>query len=90
MVCSPLSSADGPAALPDARDLLLAFDFISIDDDIVDAAMDEPDRTLRSVDAIHLATARVLGADLDGLVTYDDRLADAARDAGVNVVSPRD
>jgi hypothetical protein len=30
-----------PALLPDARDLLLAFDFVSIDDDIVDAAMNE-------------------------------------------------
>lgn len=78
-----------PALLPDARDLLLAFDFISIDDDIVDAAMNEPDRMLRSLDAIHLATARVLGQDLTGLVTYDDRLARAASDAGFAVVSPR-
>lgn len=78
-----------PAALPDARELLLAFDFVGIDDDIVDAAMDEPDRTLRSLDAIHLATARLLAADLDGLVTYDDRLASAAREAGMKVVSPR-
>lgn len=79
-----------PALLPDARDLLLAFDFVSIDDDIVDAAMNEPDRMLRSLDAIHLATARVLGPDLTALVTYDDRLADAAVDAGFEVASPRD
>jgi predicted nucleic acid-binding protein len=79
-----------PSALPDARDLLLAFDFVGIDDDIVDAAMNEPDRLLRSLDAIHLATARVLGPDLDGLTTYDDRLAKAARDAGIPVIAPRD
>jgi predicted nucleic acid-binding protein len=79
-----------PAALPDARDLLLAFDFVSTDDDIVDAAMNEPDRMLRSLDAIHLATARALGSDLDGLATYDDRLAAAAKDAGIAVVDPRD
>ncbi|MFD7155729.1 type II toxin-antitoxin system VapC family toxin [Kribbella sp. NPDC059898] len=79
-----------PAVLPDARDLLLAFDVISIDDDIVDAAMNEPDRMLRSLDAIHLATARVLGTDLTAVVTYDDRLAEAAKDAGFEVVSPRD
>ncbi|MER7247882.1 type II toxin-antitoxin system VapC family toxin [Kribbella sp. NPDC000426] len=78
-----------PALLPDARDLLLAFDFISIDDDIVDAAMNEPDRMLRSRDAIHLATARVLGSDLTALVTYDDRLAIAGKDAGFEIVSPR-
>lgn len=79
-----------PAALPDARDLLLAFDYVNIDDEIVDAAMNEPDRMLRSLDAIHLATARVLGPDLTGVVTYDDRLATAADDAGMSVVAPRD
>jgi len=79
-----------PAAAPDARDLLQAFDYVSIDDDIVDAAMNEPDRMLRSLDAIHLATARVLGRDLDAFVTYDERLASAARDAGLPVTSPRD
>lgn len=79
-----------PAALPDARDLLLAFDYITIDDEIVDAAMNEPDRTLRSLDAIHLATARVLGPDLNGLVTYGDRLATAATDGGIPVIDPRD
>lgn len=78
-----------PAALPDARALLLAFDYVSIDDEVVDAAMNEPDRMLRSLDAIHLATARVLGPDLDGLATYDDRLAVAAKDAGIPVIDPR-
>jgi predicted nucleic acid-binding protein len=77
-----------PSALPDARDLLTAFDFIAIDDDIVERAMDEPDRMLRSLDAIHLATARVLDEDLDAVVTYDDRLAAAAADAGMTVLRP--
>jgi predicted nucleic acid-binding protein len=79
-----------PAALPDARELLLAFDYITIDDEIVDAAMNEPDRMLRSLDAIHLATARVLGTDLTGVITYDDRLARAAAEAGIPVIVPRD
>ena len=79
-----------PAALPDAKDLLLAFDYVTIDDEIIEAAMNEPDRMLRSLDAIHLATARVLGPDLTGLVTYDERLATAARDAGISVIDPRD
>lgn len=79
-----------PVLVPDARELLLAFDYISIDDDIVDAAMNEPDRRLRSLDAIHLATARVLGTDLGGLATYDDRLEAAGTSAGMPVVSPRE
>ena len=44
--------------------------------------------TLRSLDAIHLAAALDLGDDLEGLVTYDERLADAAMANGVAVVTP--
>jgi predicted nucleic acid-binding protein len=79
-----------PALLPDARDLLLAFSVIAIDDDIVEGAMNEPDRGLRSLDAIHLATARLLGEDLDAIISYDDRLLKAATEAGLPVASPRD
>ena len=79
-----------PALLPDARELLLAFSFIAIDDEIVEGAMNEPDRGLRSPDAIHLATARILGEDLDAVVSYDDRLVKAATDAGIATASPRD
>jgi uncharacterized protein len=77
-----------PALLPDARELLLAFSYIAIDDEIVDGAMNEPDRGLRSLGSIHLATARILAPELDGLLTYDDRLSKAATDAGLPVVSP--
>ncbi len=79
-----------PALLPDARDLLLAFFSIAIDDDIVERATNEPYRGLRSLEAIHLVTARILGPDLDALVTYDDRLLRAAGDAGLGTLSPRD
>lgn len=77
-----------PALLPEARDLLTAFSYIAIDDEIVDAAISEPDRGLRSLDAIHLATVRLLAPELDALVTYDDRLIRAATDAGLAAVSP--
>jgi hypothetical protein len=43
---------------------------------------------LRSLDAIHLATALALVPDLDAFVTYDDRLAEAARAIGFPVVRP--
>ncbi|MGD0685152.1 MAG: type II toxin-antitoxin system VapC family toxin [Streptosporangiaceae bacterium] len=79
-----------PALLPDARDLLGAFSYLAIDDEIVEAAMNEPDRALRSLDAIHLATARILGPELDALVSYDGCLAAAAIDAGLVTLSPRD
>lgn len=38
--------------------------------------------TLRSLDAIHLATARLIGSDLGRVVTYDDRLGEAAEAIG--------
>lgn len=44
--------------------------------------------TVRSLDAIHLATALGIGARLTSFVTYDKRLADAARDAGLPVDTP--
>jgi predicted nucleic acid-binding protein len=44
--------------------------------------------TLRTLDAIHLASAAALGTDLEALVTYDRRLADAARALGMPVASP--
>lgn len=44
--------------------------------------------TLRSLDAIHLASALVLREEVDALLTYDARLADAARAVGLEVVAP--
>jgi len=43
--------------------------------------------SLRSLDAVHLATA-VFAGPLDAFVAYDDRLAEAARVAGMGVVQP--
>lgn len=77
-------------ALPEARALLRAFTYLTIDEEVIEGAMNEPDRMLRSLDAIHLASARLLGAELDALVTYDDRLATAAADAGITVLAPHD
>ena len=43
---------------------------------------------VRTLDAIHLATAMSIGSALTSFVTYDDRLAAAARALGLPVVSP--
>ena len=51
------------------------------------AATIEP-AALRTLDAIHLASAAALGSDLEAFVTYDRRLADAARALGMPVASP--
>jgi predicted nucleic acid-binding protein len=44
---------------------------------------------LRSLDALHLATALEMGGDLEGFVTYDERLIASSRDQSFIVVSPR-
>src|SRR6266540_3758872 len=44
---------------------------------------------IRTLDAIHLATALSLAPALAGLITYDARLASAARAAGLTVQVPR-
>lgn len=44
---------------------------------------------MRSLDAIHLATALGLGSDLARVITYDGRMADAAQTLGLAVASPR-
>ena len=51
------------------------------------AALLEP-ASVRTLDAIHVASAQALGSELDAFITYDDRLADAARSAGLTVVRP--
>ena len=43
---------------------------------------------LRTLDAIHLATAAEVGTDLARLVTYDGRMASAADALGFSVVAP--
>ena len=43
---------------------------------------------LRSLDAIHLATAVSLGADLHSVCTYDPRMAHAAERLNLKVVAP--
>jgi predicted nucleic acid-binding protein len=47
-----------------------------------------PPVELSSLDALHLAAALTLRPDLEGLVTYNDKLGTAAKAFGVNVLSP--
>lgn len=43
---------------------------------------------MRTLDAIHVATALGLGDDIEAVVTYDARMAAAARGAGLRVEAP--
>lgn len=65
-------------------------DLFEIDDVVRGTAASFQDPGLRSLDAIHLATASVAAsvANLAALVTYDGRLASAASELGLPTALP--
>ena len=79
----------GPPALATVREGLRRVDLIGIDDRILDAAGTLEPQVLRTLDAIHLATAMAVGDDLDVIVTYDERMIDAAMLLGLSTTTPR-
>jgi hypothetical protein len=97
-VSSALSLAEVPRALRHARfgtaerhrarRLLARLALVDVDRRILAAAaaLDPPE--LRTLDAIHLATALAVREDLAGLVTYDRRLATAAERVDLEVLAP--
>ncbi len=77
-----------PESLLQARAVLETFTLLSLRTELFErAATLEPD-LLRSLDALHLAAALAIGDDLEGVVTYDGRLAEAASANGLPVVAP--
>lgn len=61
---------------------------VDVDASLLDRAADVGPVPLRSLDAIHVAAAMVVGAGRTAVFTYDDRLAEAARANGLRVLSP--
>jgi predicted nucleic acid-binding protein len=70
------------------RSVIASVEVIELDRQVADRAAAAVPPGLRTLDAIHIATALELGPALDAFVTYDDRLAAAARAAGLPVVHP--
>lgn len=70
------------------RAALRAVEVLELTAAIVSHAAAITPSTLRSLDAIHLASALALGGVVETLVTYDARLADAARAACLTVLAP--
>lgn len=70
----------------DVTSVLDRIDLIDVDRATFSAAGLLPDPGLRSLDALHLASAMRVRADL--FVTYDDRQKSAAEAAGLRAVSP--
>lgn len=78
----------GPDAVRRGREVLARVDLLRVSDRVLDAAGSLAPPELRSLDAIHLASAQQLGSDLRSLVTYEARLAAAATGRGLRVVQP--
>ena len=78
----------GPEAVRRGHDVLASIDLVRVNDKVLDAAGTLAPATLRTLDAIHLATAQLLGEDLSRILTYDARMASAARALGFAVAAP--
>lgn len=68
-------------------DLVARFTEILLTEEVRDAAAHLPSR-VRTLDAIHIASAQILDDALEVLVTYDKRMYDVAASAGLPVAAP--
>ena len=97
-VCSALALTELPRALERAglgaaanrraREVLGRIALVDVDRRILATAATLEPRTLRTLDAIHLATALAVREDLEIVVTYDRRLRAAAERAHLDVAAP--
>jgi predicted nucleic acid-binding protein len=84
--CRRIGASAG--VLERAEQTLAALGMLRLDEFVVRMASRLEPATLRSLDCVHLGSAVSIGPSLAGMVTYDERLADASRSAGLVVVQP--
>ena len=77
-----------PEQLTAARRLLDSVILLKVEAPDFDHAGRLAPVSLRTLDAIHVAAALKLGDDLEGMVTYDKRLADACTSLGIEAAAP--
>jgi predicted nucleic acid-binding protein len=77
-----------PEAIARLHPVLDLIELVELDASIRILAQIVKPATVRSLDAIHLATALRIRSQLTSFVTYDKRLADAAHAAGLPVDMP--
>lgn len=78
----------GEPALMVGRALVAGVDLVPLDRAVQDLAVDVGGPGLRTLDALHLASALALVPEVTAFVAYDRRLAHAARAAGLTVAAP--
>lgn len=79
---------EGDEGVRRGRAVLARLDLLRVNDRVLNAAGTLLPDDLRSLDAIHVATAQHLGSDLARIVTYDERMGDAVRRAGLKTAGP--
>jgi uncharacterized protein len=96
-VCSALARTEvtrallpaGAEAVARGHEVLRRIQLVRINDRVLNDAGQTQPNELRSLDAIHLASARLLGKALKLIVTYDERMGAAAQASGWLVATPR-
>jgi len=83
--CGRVSSA----ARRVAERVVSSLDLLAIDDEILNAAARLRPLELGTLDAIHVASAQMLGSALGALIAYDTRLVQGARSAKLTTIEPR-
>lgn len=78
----------GQRAVAAGQRALSRIDLVRVNDQVLGGAGTLSPVELRSLDAIHLATAGRIGRDLGEIVTYDQRMALAAQQMGYKVSTP--
>jgi len=73
----------------DARTFLMDVALLPLNDSLLAGAASIAPDTLRSLDALHLATALSIKDEVGVFVTFDRRLAEAAVAHGLKVAQPR-
>jgi predicted nucleic acid-binding protein len=79
----------GSEAVSRGQEVLRRIQLLRLNDRVLDLAGRMEPAELRSLDAIHLASAQELGPSVKQIITYDERMSDAAKAAGWSVASPR-
>lgn len=78
-----------PEKIAQAQVILAGIDLTPLNPAILSAAENfAPAITLKSLDALHVASVLFLGAAVEGLITYDKAMIKNAKELGIKVVSP--
>jgi predicted nucleic acid-binding protein len=78
----------GDGYATDARAFLEGVALLPLDDAVLDEAASLDPAKLRSLDALHLATALSVSDEIGVFLAYDDRLVSAAVERGLVVSQP--